>query len=113
MNIIKLYTKKDSKSYFKEIDIQTEKELVLGHYSKLYHATGMQFREFEKNAFYDWHNAPQKQYIVYLEGEVEIESSNGEKRIFKSGDVLLAMDLNGKGHVTRTLTKGKSIIIKA
>jgi uncharacterized cupin superfamily protein len=71
----------------------------------------MKFRDSEKGATFDWHNAPQEQYIVYLDGGVEVEASNGEKRIFKSGDVLLAADLTGKGHVTKTLTKGRSLII--
>lgn len=50
--------------------------------------------------------------IIYLEGEVEVEASGGEKRIFKVGDVLFATDLSGEGHVTRTLSKGRSIIVK-
>ena len=111
MKIIKLYTGRDNKSYFEEIDMGTETEQPLGHYSKQYPATGIQFREFEQGAHYDWHNAPQPQYIIYLEGEVEVETSGGEKYIFKPGNVLFATDLTGEGHVTRTLTKGRSIII--
>ena len=34
------------------------------------------------------------------------------KRVFSAGDILLANDLTGKGHITRTLTSGKSIVIK-
>lgn len=69
------------------------------------------FRDFEKGAIFDWHTAPQPQYIIYLEGEVEVEASDGEKKIFKPGDVLFATDLTGKGHITRTLAKGRSVIV--
>lgn len=111
MKIIKLYTGSDNKSHFEEIDMGNETIQPLGKYSKKYPATGIQFREFEKDAHYDWHNAPQSQYIIYLEGEVEVETSGGEKRIFKPGDVLLAADLTGQGHITRTLSRGRSLIV--
>jgi uncharacterized cupin superfamily protein len=62
-------------------------------------------------AAFDWHTAPQPQYIIYLEGEVEVETSGGEKRTFKPGDILFATDLKGQGHITRTLSKGKSLVI--
>jgi hypothetical protein len=111
MKFIKLYTGVDNKSHFMEADAGIETKQPLGHYSKKYPATGLMFRDFEKGATFDWHTAPQPQYIIYLEGEVEVETSGGEKRTFKSGDILFATDLNGKGHITRTLSKGKSIIV--
>jgi quercetin dioxygenase-like cupin family protein len=71
------------------------------------------FREVEP--FYDWnfHTAPQKQYIILLDGKIEIETSLGEKRIFKAGEVLLVDDTTGKGHKTKNLQpeKRKSIFI--
>ena len=111
MKIIKLYSGSDGKSYFTEVDCGHATENPLGKYSKKYPATGIFFRDFESGSAFDWHNAPQPQYIVYLEGQVEVEASSGEKRIFNSGDVLFAADLQGKGHITRTLTKGRSIIV--
>lgn len=106
-----LFTNTDNKSYFKEIDAGIESNQPLGSYSKKFPVKKMMFREFEKGAEFPMHTAPQRQYIIYLEGEVEVETSSGEKRIFKPGDVLFATDLTGEGHITRTLTKGKSIIV--
>lgn len=111
MNYIKLFTDKDNKSHFEEVDAGVESQQPLGSYSKKFPVKEIMFRDFEKGASFDWHNAPQVQYIIYLEGEVEVEASGGEKRIFKPGDVLLAADLAGKGHITRTLTKGRSAIV--
>lgn len=48
----------------------------------------------------DWHPAPKRQFIVLLSGEMELEIETGEKRILTAGDVLLAEDLTGKGHLT-------------
>jgi len=111
MKFIKLYTGDDNKSHFTEIDAGVETAQPLGNYSKKYAATGLMFRDFEKGAIFDWHTAPQPQYIIYLEGLVEVEASNGEKRIFQAGDILFAANLTGQGHITRTLSKGKSIIV--
>ncbi len=38
-----------------------------------------------------------------LDGEIEIEVSDGERRGFRGGDVLLVEDTTGKGHRTRTV----------
>ena len=111
MKYITLFTGEDEKSHFKEVDAGFDKKHPLGNYSKKYPVKGMMFRDFEKGFSFDWHTAPQPQYIIYLEGEVEVEASGGEKRTFRSGDVLFATDLTGKGHITRTLTKGRSIIV--
>jgi hypothetical protein len=108
---VTLFTEDDNKSYFKEEAPIYEINQPLGVYSKKIPAKGMMFRIFKAGAFYDWHNAPQPQYIVYLEGEVEVEASGGEKRVFKPGDILFATDLTGKGHISKTLSDGRSIII--
>ena len=62
------------------------------------------FRITNADYDYDWHNAPQKQYIIILKGEVEIEVSTGEKRIFRGGDVLLVEDTEGQGHKSRAIS---------
>ena len=76
-------------------------------------AKGVIFREVEPDYDWNFHTAPQKQYIVLLEGEIEIETSLGNKRIFGPGEVLLVEDTTGKGHKTRNLqqVKRKSLFI--
>jgi len=44
--------------------------------------------------------------IVQIDGRVELEVSDGEKRVFGPGSVLLLEDTTGKGHVTRSLEPG-------
>jgi len=112
MKYVRLYTGEDQKSYFEEVDCKTTVKQELGNYSEKYPATAIQFRDTLPSATFDWHNAPEPQYIVYLQGEVEVIASGGETRIFKAGDVLLATDTTGKGHISKTLSIGKAIIIK-
>ncbi|HWP60308.1 MAG TPA: hypothetical protein VNL14_20605 [Candidatus Acidoferrales bacterium] len=47
----------------------------------------------------DWHPAPRRQYCVTLAGSVEIRTGDGASRTFQAGDVFLAEDLTGQGHV--------------
>jgi len=49
----------------------------------------------------DYHTAPRHQYVVFMAGGAEIEVAGGEKRQFGPGDVLVAEDLTGHGHIIR------------
>ena len=50
-----------------------------------------------------WHTAPQRQYVVTLSGQWEIELRDGTKQSFGPGDILLAEDIHGEGHLRRVL----------
>ena len=47
------------------------------------------------------HNAPRRQFLVVLGGELEIVTSLGDARRLVPGDVLLADDIGSKGHISR------------
>ena len=51
----------------------------------------------------DWHCAPRRQYSISLSGTAEIEVGDGTKARVGPGDVVLAEDLTGRGHVTRVI----------
>ncbi len=53
-----------------------------------------------------WHPAPRRQFIVYLDAALEVETSDGERRRFGTGDVVLYEDLEGRGHIARWLGEG-------
>lgn len=48
----------------------------------------------------DWHCAPRRQFVVFLDGWVRITVSDGESRTLPAGSVVLVEDVAGKGHVT-------------
>jgi len=50
------------------------------------------------------HVAPRRQLGIILSGEMEIEISGGDTRRFRPGDIFLADDTTGSGHITRVLT---------
>ncbi len=53
--------------------------------------------------FDDWHNAPRRQFIFCLEGEFDLYASDGQKRRFAQGSILLVEDTTGKGHKGRVI----------
>lgn len=55
--------------------------------------------------FGDWHPAPKRQFFCCLSGEFEIETSDGETRTFRQGDVFLLEDTKGKGHKSKVTGK--------
>ncbi|MFQ5931632.1 MAG: cupin domain-containing protein, partial [Nitrospiraceae bacterium] len=66
-------------------------------------ATGIAFRRAPAGHVQDWHPAPRRQYVVTLSGQGEIEVGDGTVRSFGPGDVMLAEDTTGRGHITRVV----------
>ena len=102
--VVKIYSDDKGDTHFEEIDIPLKDGGDIGKLSEILPATSVIFREVLPSYDYDFHTAPQRQYIILLDGEIEIETSLGEKRKFKGGDVLLVEDTTGKGHRTKNLT---------
>jgi len=103
MKITRIFSGTDGKSYFEDFEIDLKDNGDIGMLSEKIKTSGIIFRETSGNYNYDWHNAPQKQYIVMLDGEVEIEISDGTKRIFQTGDIILVEDVNGQGHKSKAV----------
>lgn len=51
----------------------------------------------------DWHPAPKRQFFCCFSGKFEMTASDGETRVFSSGDVFLLEDVTGKGHKSRVV----------
>jgi hypothetical protein len=66
-------------------------------------ATGIAFRETEGSYDFGFHHAPRRQYIVNLDAAVELETGDGTKRVIGPGEILLAEDLTGRGHISRAV----------
>ncbi len=98
MAIVRLYTGDDGQTHMEELDLADHPELTAQH-----NVTGVTFRETPAGRFSDWHNAPRRQYVINLSGEVEIGLGDGTVKRFGPGHVTLAEDLTGKGHTTRVV----------
>lgn len=107
MHITRIYNTPNGTSHFENVDIELTEAGEIGSLSERFAVSGIVFRENPSDYDYDWHNAPQRQYVVMLDGNIEIEVSDGEVRRFTGGDILLVEDTTGRGHKTRTVD-GKS-----
>lgn len=69
--------------------------------------------EFDADFHCDWHLSSPSCYYIYIQGGQEIEVSDGEKRVFKTGDIILAEDTSGRGHRSRSVfeVNGRALII--
>ena len=103
MTVTRLYTGPDGESHFEDIDLALTDAGSIGFLSKKIAADGVIFRYTDGDYDYCWHNAPCRQYVVMLDGAVEIEVGDGTRRTFRGGDVLLAEDVTGRGHVSRAV----------
>jgi len=103
MKITRIYTGDDFESHFEDIEVPLEDHGGgIGAISKLEDATGVLFRETRGDYDFDFHNAPRRQYVINLDAAVEIEVGDGSKRVIGAGEILLAEDLTGRGHISRS-----------
>ncbi len=103
MKVIRIYTGSDNQSHFEDVLVPMKDAGKIGFISEITQAAGVIFRETGGDYNYDFHTAPRRQYVVNLEGEVEIEVGDGSKRILRVGDILLAEDTTGQGHISRAV----------
>ena len=103
MKITRVYTGKDGESHFEERDIPLEHSSVIGLLSEPIATKSVIFRETGPDYNLDFHQAPQRQYVVNLKGRVELETGSGEKRILGPGSIVLAEDTTGRGHKSRAV----------
>jgi hypothetical protein len=57
------------------------------------------------------HYAPRRQYLLVLQGVLEIHTSTGHLRKFSPGSILLVEDTYGKGHGTRNAGENDLILV--
>lgn len=101
MRITRIYTGDDGRSHFEDIEVKVENTPTGTMRSALFPAAGIGLRESDGTRVVDFHPAPQRQFVLHLAGEVELECGDGTKRRFGPGDIFLADDTTGQGHILR------------
>ena len=96
--IVRMYTGDDGQTHFEDLPPPADESRSVA----LQAGANLVFRCFPADYFSDWHIAPRRQYIFILAGQMEIGIGDGTSRRFGPGDVVLADDLTGQGHTTRS-----------
>lgn len=109
MKVTRFHATPDGGSRFQELEIpinqprQDNFGFTL-HQSNAWPSPGIRFVELPENLDQGWHHAPASQIVVVLAGEMEVGTSDGEKRRCAAGQAFIADDLTGKGHVTKVIS---------
>ena len=98
MRIVRVFSGDDGESHFEE--------LTPDHLAAIVNRVGegdIILNRRPSPSVHDYHNAPRRQYVVNLSGVSEYEVADGTVRRLMPGDVLVAEDLTGHGHIARNL----------
>src|SRR5689334_24864499 len=95
MTFVRCYTGTDGQSHFEDLDLlppDMERSIEQA-------TSSITFTRSPNGRFSDWHNAPRRQYAVFLSGgQMEVVIGDGTTRRFGHGDDVLFEDLTVHGH---------------
>jgi hypothetical protein len=104
LKVTRIYTDAKGETHFEDVEVQLESlRSGIMRRSKPLKASGMTFGAFSGTLAENWHTALRKQAIIILNGEVDLAVSDGSKRRFGPGHVLMLEDTSGKGHTTNSV----------
>ncbi len=112
MKVVWMRTGADGRTEFEDLEV-TQTDSGRGLDTPMIPLVGGIFRTEQPELDMDFHNAPRRQFVVPVGGDVEVEAGDGSVRVLRSGEVLLADDLTGQGHKTRFLQAGASTMMLA
>lgn len=58
-----------------------------------------------------FHTPPGRLLAIWLDGEVEFETSDGDVRRVSAGHAVLVEDTHGRGHISRHPPEGQTVIL--
>ncbi len=113
---VRVYADAAGESHFEDVEVElTSRDFAPPapplYLSEVVPATGFAFVRLPAGWYGDWHPTPRRQIFFYLAGEVEGETSDGERRRFGPGSATLVEDTTGKGH--RSWVVGDSEVLAA
>ena len=98
VQIVRVFTGGDGESHFEHVTPDQFADIA----NKL--GTGpINVTQRPSPSFSDYHNAPRRQYVVNMSGTAEFEVADGTVKRLHPGDVLIAEDVTGHGHIARSI----------
>jgi hypothetical protein len=110
-----IYADASGKSHFRDAEIELNETIIgprippLGASAHL-PADACYFLTFPPGIVMDWHPAPARLFHFFLAGECKVTVSDGEVRIFGVGDIVLAEDTTGIGHMTSNIGPSETLM---
>ena len=112
MKYTRYYADESGESHIEDVEVElTPRDFAPPapplHLSPMVPATGVAFVRFPAGWDGDWHPTPRRQLFFFLAGELEGETSDGERRRYGPGSAALLEDTTGKGHRSRVVGDGE------
>jgi len=107
----RLYTGTDGLTHAEEVEVKLTGD-PQNQISEMYKVTGAEVHKAAAGRVNDWHVAPRRQLVITLSGHGEIEVSGGKKISVGPGNMELAEDLTGKGHITKVVGNEDRVTIQ-
>lgn len=103
MRCMRIYADTSGESHFSEVEFELMPTEFAPpapplYLSSIMPATGFALVRFPTGWIGDWHPAPRRQIFFWLAGEIEGETSDGERRRASAGSASLLEDTTGRGH---------------
>ncbi len=101
-HIVRIFADSDGKSHFEDLEAFPE-EAVGFKESQLWECRSVLLREAPADFTSEFHTAWERQFVVILRGDLEIETGDGKRREVGPGTILLMEDTEGGGHAGRSI----------
>jgi hypothetical protein len=117
MKCLHIYATPDGESHFGEVEIATTMTPLFPNeapfeLSAYYPASSIRFVHIPAGVREaGFHIPPDRVLAIWLDGQVEFETSDGQVRRLSAGNAVLVEDTHGKGHISRHPEAGQNLII--
>lgn len=109
MRMMRIYTGDDEQSHFEQIEVpfgDGEGRRTTQDFA----SDTVRFATLPAGVEMDFHHAPARQFVIVLDGELEMSCGDGSRWRGSPGDVFLADDHTGQGHTFRELSGPISLL---
>ncbi|MDO1580702.1 hypothetical protein [Rhizobium oryzicola] len=116
MKCLRIYATPDGESHFDEVEFPTTEIAVHPDAASFavtasYPASRLRITHIPAGLReVSWHTLPEPVLTIRLDGSVEYETSDGEKRQVSAGSFVLVEDTHGKGHLSRHSPEAQTVI---
>jgi hypothetical protein len=114
MKYFRLHADRNGKSHFGQATLKMEEAdyrppAPLAFVSQSFSTDALQFVRLPPGWVADSIHPPKKQFLIGIQGELEVTAGDGEKHTFGPGDSVLMEDVEGEGHRSRVKGSGEFV----
>lgn len=103
MRVMHLYGGADGESHLEIIDLPRTAGGEGRFVQSRLRATDVEIGDTLPGEFIDFHGVSTPRFLIVLSGQLEIGLGDGSKHVLSKGDIVLADDVTGRGHTSRTI----------